>query len=261
MTWCTTFKPSLSLIPPHPWRFRGCSHWRGPPPLLLPSPPCSVGDGVQTCSRCQRTWPRPTWSLRCGRGWAPAGWSETWGWAPSQPAFCGVERGRRDGGGSQRRSERVEERGGKRERKVRSRVGVEGKVLNNMNTNWSYFKEFYYYHSLILSYSTLFTAEIHIKIKSVTVKYFSLRAELNQIPRWFHVELCDSLPTRTAKEQKKPTANLHRICSWFCSTASLWELREPSSKRMHVQHSCPLKEAFSQSFGEVHHLSSPLHLF
>lgn len=71
--------------------FRG--HLQG---LLLPPPPppCSVGDAVQTCSQCQRTWPRPTWSLRCGRGWAPAGWSETWGWARSQPAFCGVDRER-----------------------------------------------------------------------------------------------------------------------------------------------------------------------
>lgn len=66
------------------WRFRGRSQRGGPP--------CSVGDGAQTCSRCQRTWPRPTWSLRCGRGWAPGGWSETWGWARSQPAFCGGER-------------------------------------------------------------------------------------------------------------------------------------------------------------------------
>lgn len=28
-----------------------------------------------------------------------------------------------------------------------------------------------------------------------------------------------------------------------------------------MQRSCPLKEAFSQSFGEVHHLSSPPDLF
>lgn len=148
--WKNSLAPSFtSYSPRRLWRFRRCSHWRGPPPLL-PSAACSVGDGVQTCSRCQRTWPRPTWSLRCGRGWAPAGWSETWGWAPSQPAFCGVERrGKRDGwrgGGSKRHQERVEKLG---ERWVW--------VSNSINTDVILTrlgrKGVYYHHLLILSYS------------------------------------------------------------------------------------------------------------
>lgn len=279
--------PLFLTHPPHPmsrWseQFRGCSHWRGPPPL------CSVGDGVQTCSRCQRTWPRPTWSLRCGRGWAPAGWSETWGWAPSQPAFCGVERERkRDGGETEERARGTARQGGRG--KSRCKKGV-GERWGAVEEKWRVLKQHKHgtrcyvnqteekvsFIMIIKSYiyiiilNTVHRRNKHLLRKSQVEQFAFLpqsrtKSNPSLISRralWFTA----NTDSKGAQINSKP----HRIFTGSATDfVSLWaaerekqlheKVMSPSNGYMPAQHSLswPLKEAF----WEVNHLYSLLDLF